>query len=404
MKIRESKIVNEFLDKKTNSRNTRKTYLNILGKYFRILGIEDIDSYFESNRDYKEDVWHVSTKISDNAPKTQRVFLACIKGFLERNDVELKKREWHDIMTRNNIRKARPVTQKRTPSNADMKTILHYGDIKSRALFMFASATGMRIDEILSLELTDIDLDNRHVRIRREIAKGGVPRDTFFTDETKEVLEKWFVERERHLLRRYTKSMFVREKLEREGYKLKKVGTYWYVYRDGKPVSDKEIIRMEHRVFPYGYVNSLKMWHGLLEKAAPPYNKRDGDYYLYNIHSLRRFWFTQMESSGANMNHVNYMGGHESELNAAYTDFEFRDLKETYDTHMNYLAIFSDMDKVDKIIKPKLRAQDAAITSIMRENQKLSGEIDELLKLMYYSTGEPPSKQNVSESCSMINS
>lgn len=390
IKIENSKIVNLFLDRKSSSISTKKTYKSALKKYFKILKIRNIDKYFESNRDYKEDVWEFAKKIIKSPPKSQSTFLAVVKGFLERNNVEIKKSEWQDIIIRNKIRNPRPIIQKRTPSNADMKTILSYGDIKSRSLFMFACCTGMRIDEILSLEMDDIDFDNRHVRIRREIAKGGIPRDTFFTEEVKDVLEKWLVERERHLLRRYHKSVFVRNKLEREGYKLRKVDDEWFVFKDSNPVDKKEIVEMESRVFPYGYVNALKMWHGLLEKAGTPYNKKDGNYFLYNIHSLRRFWFTQMESSGANISHINYIGGHESELNATYTHFEFRDLKETYDQHMNYLSIFSEMDKVDKILKPKIEAQDAAITSVMRENKKLSDEIDEMLKLMYYSTGQPP--------------
>ena len=391
MEIRESKIVSEFLDKKTTNTNTKKNYRNLLRKYFKILDIVDIDNYFKSGRNYTEDIWTVTRAIADCAPKTQKTMLACCKKFLERYDVEIKNREWGDIKTRNNLKKARPVTQKATPNNNDMKTILSYGGIKSRTLFVFACSTGLRVDELLSITFDDIDMKNRSIRIKRDIAKGGVPRDTFFSEEAKELLEKWLPERERYLLRKHKKSMFVRNKFKQEGYELRKKNDCWEVYKNGKPVPKKTLMDMEKRIFPFGYDTIMQTWHRLLEKAGSPYNNKDGKFYLYNLHSLRRFWFTQMEGSGANISHINYMGGHESELNAAYTDFELRDLKETYDKHMNYLAIFSDMDKVDKIIKPKLRAQDAAIASIMRENQKLSDEIDELLKLMYYSTGEPPS-------------
>jgi len=274
-------------------------------------------------------------------------------------------------MVRNNLRRARPITQKATPNNADMRAILSYGDIKSRTLFAFVCTTGMRIDEVLGLTFDDIDMKKCHVRIRREIAKGGSSRDTFFSIETKELLEKWIPERVRHLLRRYKKSTFVRSKLEQEGFELRKCNGEWYVYKNDKRVNKEDLIKMENRIFPFDYQNALLIWHNLLEKAGDPYNRKDGKYYLYNIHSLRRFWFTQMESSGANINFINYMGGHESELNSNYTSFDVRKLKEDYDKHQNYLSIFSRMDEIDKLIKPELQKQDSAISDLAVENVEL---------------------------------
>ncbi len=371
IKIEESVIVAEFLRKKTSNANTTNSYRNFLRKYFNVLEVEDIDNYFNSNRDYTKDVWTVSEAIVELAPISQKTFLGCIKVFLERFDVELKKREWQDIMTHNNLRRAKPVTQKATPNNADLRAILSYGDIKSRALFVFACTTGMRIDEVLRLTFDDIDMKKCHVRIRRDIAKGGTSRDTFFSIEVKELINQWLPERERLLLRNYRKSPFVRKKLEREGFELRKYDNRWCVILDNIKLSNEELIKMESRVFPFEYQNASIMWHNLLEKAGEPYNNKDNNYYLYNIHSLRRFWFTQMESSGANINFINYMGGHESQLNSDYTSFDVRKLKEDYDKHQNYLSIFSRMDEIDKLIKPELQKQDSAISDLAVENVEL---------------------------------
>jgi len=402
MKINESVIVNDFLRKKTTNAHTASTYRNILKKYFNILGVKDIDSYFKSDRDYTKDVWTVVESIGKYAPKTQKTYLACVKVFLERYDVELKRREWEDIMTRNNLRRARPITQKATPNNADMRAILSYGDIKSRTLFVFACTTGMRIDEILCLTFDDIDMKKCHVRIGREIAKGGSARDTFFSNETKELIEQWLPERERLLLRRYRKSPFVRNKLEQEGFKLRKRDGDWYVYKGRKKVSKEELIKMENRLFPFEYQNASTIWHNLLDKAGEPYNKKDGNYSLYNIHSLRRFWFTQMESSGANINFINYMGGHESELNSDYTHFDVKKLKEDYDKHQKYLSIFSRMDQIDKLIKPELQKHDTTISKLVIENvelkrrhetdkyeiEKLKTSVKEIQKILLLRTGD----------------
>jgi len=333
--------------------------------------------------------------------------LACVKVFLERYDVELKKREWQDIMTRNNLRRARPITQKATPNNADLRAILSYGDIKSRALFVFTCTTGMRIDEILSLTFDDIDMEKCHVHVKREIAKCGSSRDTFFSIETRELLNQWLIERERYLIRGYRKSKFVRNKLEREGFELRKYNHIWCVLLDNIKLSNGELIRMENRIFPFEYQNVATMWHNLLEKAGDPYNKKDGKYYLYNIHSLRRFWFTQMESSGANINFINYMGGHESELNSDYTSFDVKKLKEDYDKHQNYLSIFSRMDEIDRFIKPELQKQDSTISKIVIENmelkqrhetdkfeiEKLKDSVIEIQKILLRRTGDRTEKE-----------
>jgi len=390
LKNGDSKIINDFLKRKTSKEQTRKTYRTILNKYFKIIGIRDIDNYFSSKRNYVEDVWTFADAIQHSPPKSQQTYLACIKSFLERYDIELKKREWGDIKTRNGLRNVRPLRQKRTPNNADVKAILSYGGIKSRALFVFACTTGMRINEVLSLTFADIDMDMRHVRIRQETSKGNIPRDTFFSQESKELLEKWLPERQRYLLRSYKKSLYVRQYYQRRGYEVKFEDTFWNVYKDGKKLTKEQLIEMDPRLFPFEYTNALKIWHNLLEKAGSPYNQKDGNYYLFNIHSLRRFWFTQLESAGANMYHINYMGGHESELNATYTDFELRDLKKSYDDKMNFLSIFSEMKDVEKVITPKLMEQETQISILSREYQKVSSDFEQFKKLVYYSIGVPP--------------
>ena len=394
-----SGVIEDFLKRKSSKEGTKRVYRIILKGYFKCLGVkeEDIDNYFNSGRNYTEDIWAYADYIKEKAPKTQQYHLACVKVFLERYDVELKKRNWQDIYTRNGIRGAKPVFQKRTPNNADMKKILSHGDIKSRTLFVFACTTGMRIEEVLSLTFADIDMDNRHARIKGELTKNHRPRDTFFTPEAKELLEEWKKERSRYLLVSYKKSHFLREHLRKLGYKVEQKHDIWYITKDGRQLSKEDIIDLDPRVFPFNYDNAAVIWHNLLENAGHPYNQKDGIYYMYNIHSLRRFWFTQLESSGANINHINFMGGHESELNATYTHFEFRDLKETYDENMNYLSIFSDMKMVEKAITPKLQNQEHQINLLARENinlkqdaMKVSEELDRLKKYVYYSIGVPP--------------
>lgn len=395
MDIKDSVLIKRFIRRKTTAKSTIRSYRYALKKYFKTLGISDIDNYFEMNRDYTEDVWKFAMSIQEAklAPKTQKLMLTAVKGFLERNDVELKSREWDDILQRNNLRKPRPIHQKRTPTNSDLKTILSYGDIKARALFLFVSSSGLRISEALGLTFADIDMDNNHIRLKHSMTKARVARDTFFSDEAKDALQKWLPARKQLLQNHYKKSIFVRNKLAKEGYEFKKKYNEWHIYKEGKEVTKEELIEMESRLFPFEYQNAKKIWNNLLEKAGHPYNQKDGNQYIYNVHSLRRFWFTNLETSGANMNHVNNMGAHESELNATYTHFEFSTLKNTYQKNMDALSVFTEKAKYDK----KFEKQDTAISSLVRDNHRLKNELEELKKFAFYSIGSPPVTKNQKE-------
>lgn len=397
MNINDSVLVKSFLQRKTTAKSTSMTYTYALRKYFKTIEVKNIDEYFEIGRNYTDDVWKFAMSLDNLAPKTQKVMITAVKGFLERNDVEIKSREWEDILSRNNLRKPRPQYQKRTPTNSNLKIILSYGDIKSRALFLFVSSSGLRIGEALEITFSDIDMDKNHIRVKANLTKARVPRDTFFSDEAKDALERWFPERKRFLGKYYKKSVFVRDKLERDGYQFSKKHDMWQILKDGTEVPKEKLIEMEPRLFPFEYHNAVKMWINMLEKAGHPFNQKDGQYYIYNIHSLRRFWFTQLESSGANRNHLDHMGAHESELNATYTHFEFDKLKQTYDNHMNALAVFTEMDKIHREFKPKIQEQDTAIASIVRDNQRLKDELEELKKFAFYSIGSPPATKNQKE-------
>ena len=105
MDIKDSVLIKRFIRRKTTAKSTIRSYRYALKKYFKTLGISDIDNYFEMNRDYTEDVWKFAMSIQEAklAPKTQKLMLTAVKGFLERNDVELKSREWDDILQRNNL-------------------------------------------------------------------------------------------------------------------------------------------------------------------------------------------------------------------------------------------------------------------------------------------------------------
>ena len=78
------------------------------------------------------------------------------------------------------------------PTNNQLKKILSHGKAIERALFLIASSSGIRIDTLLQLEPSDIDMNNSPVKITipGRITKSGNPRISFMSDEAKTALEE----------------------------------------------------------------------------------------------------------------------------------------------------------------------------------------------------------------------
>ena len=277
------KIIEDYLEKYygVDSRDTARVYL----KAFFTEMNETPDKFIKKNKkEITKVIWDFAKKIEGRPPKTQNCMISFIKKFLVRNKKTIDEVEWEDIRNRNNLKRASPITKKKTPTQQDLKKILSYTTgVKSKALFTLLASSGLRIDEALSLTFNDIDLEKREVEIIDETGKRNISRIAFFTPEAKEQIELWIPERKRMLQRRYKTSSYVREQLKNMGYVVKREDIYnhkygkpyyrWYVYKDRRELSKDEIINMDDRIFPFDYITAQRMWTNLLEKAGKPYNE-----------------------------------------------------------------------------------------------------------------------------------
>ena len=178
-------FIDEFLMDKAE--RTKKNYKWILNQYFTEIK-QDSNTYFKKDRDYQADVinwWHNHL---DEVPKTRNTKLAIVKGFLEEYEIIFPKKFW--LKLRRKRKGSRASTLDRVPTKSEFKSILIHGDVKDKALFLFTMSSGMRIDEVLKLKPSMIDLnhDPPIVKIPATISKTGNPRITFITPETKNYL------------------------------------------------------------------------------------------------------------------------------------------------------------------------------------------------------------------------
>lgn len=378
-------VIEKTLNKITKKPGTKATYRSYLNLYFKILNIKNPDTYFNDNRDYTKDIWNVAEKIEDMPPKTQHTFISCVKRFLIRNDVEIKSREWEDIATRNELKTAYAIVDDVIPRSSQLKRLLQLAEPKINTLVQFLATTGCRINEALQLTLHDIDMDKRMVTIKPEISKTNKKRYTFFTEETKQILEMWMIERKRFIMNSFTKSIYKRNNLKSKGYEIKKSGDKWKISKDSKRLKKEDLVPLEERLFPFTSQNANLAWVNLLEKAGEPFNQKDMNprlkhpRYRYHFHSLRKFWFHSFQNTDANKNHIDFMGGHQSLLDRTYTDFlnHPEALKKTYDTFSSCLYIFeSTPDLTD--IHEQLSEKDKQIQDLKETMDEMKAQILEL--------------------------
>jgi len=373
------KVIEKYLEKYYRNIETRTTYRAYLKMFFEEIDMEPDDFLKLDLKTIEDKIWEFIRCIEDRPKKTQVSAISSIKMFLLRQDIEIKYRVWDDMKSRNQLKRAIvPLARKKTPTQHDLKRILSHSNLKGKTLFTLCASSGLRIDEALALNFNNIEMESRKITVTEEIAKQGIPRVTFCSLETQELLAEWFSERERLLQSNFRKSSFVRDKLKKKGYTQKKKIDYtdkktgkkkghWNVYKNGKLVSKEELLKMETRIFPFHYINAIKMWHRIIEKAGSPFNEKDTNpklrvpKYHYNIHSLRRFFFTQLTSDRANEEFVNAMGGHSSNLDRSYKLFYederlHDEMKKEYDAHMKCLSIFEippDLTYINDSMKEK---------------------------------------------------
>ena len=377
-------VIEKTLNKITKKPRTKATYRSYINLYFKLLDVKNPETYFTSKRDYTKDVWEVAEEIENMAPKTQSILFTVVKRFLSRNDIEIKQREWEDIASRNELKRSYAIIDDVIPTSNQLKHLLQFADPKIKTLVQFLSTTGCRINEALQLTWNNIDLNTRMVKISAEISKTSRKRYAFFTKETKEMLEIWQKERLRFIAHSMNKSIFVRNKLESDGYTIKKSGDKWKIYKDSKKIDKQDLIKLEQRVFPLSAQTATVSWNNLLERAGDPFNKKDSNKrlkhprYRYHFHSLRKFWFHSFQNTDANKNHIDFIGGHQTLLDRTYTDFlsQPEKLKDTYDKFSSCLAIYESKPDLSGVQK-QLEEKDKQIAEMERKIKNMENRRSE---------------------------
>lgn len=78
-----------------------------------------------------------------------------------------------------------------------------HGRFRNKAILLLLRDTGMRIGELRSMNVQDLDLENKRARIKTEKTRGMVPfRNVFWEDECNGAIKEWLEERKLFLKER----------------------------------------------------------------------------------------------------------------------------------------------------------------------------------------------------------
>lgn len=313
-------LIEKFFDKKLfTNYNTKRNYRRGIELYFKIIN-KDINTYFKSKQDYEADIAkYFKYLLETTTQMTRKNRINAVRQFLKVYDKKTRDLDiWETISYR--LRNIESETEEMALDQHDLKNILQYADIGTKAMFLTMSSCGCRIGELLQLLPEDIYLDETPTRIhfRNEITKTKSKRDSFITPEAKAALEAWLKVRDEYLINSAKKNT---SNALRKRIKDKNIDAT-------KSLNDK-------RIFPMSDVNARSKWETIVRKAG--YDERDKKTGRLKAHphSLRKFFRSYL----GNADLAEHIMGHKGYL-STYRQYNTKQLAVEYNKYMSNLSIF----------------------------------------------------------------
>lgn len=88
------------------------------------------------------------------APHTVQLYVSSVKRWLQNEDIEISNQKLKDKIT---MPRVYAITRDRAPTTPELKRMLLHTDLRGKVLISMLASSGMRIGELLSLRVMDID-------------------------------------------------------------------------------------------------------------------------------------------------------------------------------------------------------------------------------------------------------
>ena len=333
---------------------TKKSYRLRLTKFFKVIN-EKPENYIDENRDYEKDIklfWN-HLKETSKSRCTRNSQINTVKQFLSFYDVEPSNKFWKGLRKSKKDKGNRPITLDRSPTRKELRRIILEGRPMARAMFLIASSSGMRIGEILQLLPEDVILkhDPPMINIRAEYTKTGAPRTVFISNEALEALEAWHDKRDSWI--------------ETATKKLGAIRIYDY--------------SKDPRIFPIHRSMCSVMWNNMLRKANLDERDLTTGTRKLHIHTLRKYFRTNLTYAGMPLDVVEALMGHSGYLTDAYQRYSIEQLAEMYKGAVNSISIFEDEIGLNNIQAGQELLKEE-IKDLKKENEDMRRDMEKLMR------------------------
>lgn len=223
-------------------------------------------------------------------------------------------------------------------------------DIKGRALVLTLASSGARLNEILSLKLSDIDFESTPVKltIRGKNAKNGQTRFTFISGEAARCVKEWLGKRDAYLIGAAGRAANLGVTKDTESDLL-------------FPLTDSAVNAL--------WENALRASGQFSQDAQTGRNQ-------YRIHSFRKFFISQFSMAGQKTL-AEHLAGHEGYLDGSYRRIDEQQAGKEYlkVQHVITIGIPEEFRESAKELTGKIRLQDDSIDGLRMKNEQLEKKI-----------------------------
>ncbi|MDO9549645.1 MAG: site-specific integrase [Methanoregula sp.] len=229
-------------------------------------------------------------------------------------------------------------------------------DLKGRALALTLASSGARLNEILSLKISDVDFESNPVKLTLRNTKNKQTRFTFISTEAARCVQAWLEKREQYLVG-----------ASRRNAGLVRAGIC------GEKDTDSNLL------FPLtdSAVNAL--WENALKAAGLFSQDEQTGRNQYRIHSFRKFFISQLSMAGQKTL-AEHLAGHAGYLDGSYRRIDEEAAGKAYLAvqHVLTIGIPPEFRQKATELNNQMKIQGESIEGLRAMNEKLAGQMVKL--------------------------
>jgi integrase len=363
----------------TKADSTLSGYYTNIGTFLKfILGLSDVkkgnlsvyvDQYFDGSPDVCEDFRQfLKEHISKRPALSAKQSFNTLKVFFETvTDTPFSPKQIKSL--KNQLPKGSDAASEETYLNQqDIRLILQHCDIKMKAVVLMLATGGMRISDLLEMDINDVKQNTIPVQIvvgnKKTNAK---PRTAFITTEALQAVQAWLKVRDVYLNQTAGKALNLTKVSEKKT-------------NSGALIERNVTITVKNTnttlLFPLSE-NSVNQAFRDAVIAAFGDNEVDDltGRSKRHIHGFRKFCSTTMGAAGINQGLVDKIIGHKTALSRAYDNYSVDQLAENYIKAETKLLIEAPEELINNAVRNSDRIE------VIREQQGTSQALINRLQL-----------------------